>query len=119
MARALISMQIVISWLVRSLIANKGPPLVERRAPPTKRGYFFPIRRFGISSSVWPSQFHLQAPEHLQGAGLVGHVFLRDLSLGEIPCRWNRPLFLLRIAQTMPDLGQCGAIARPLGAGGT
>src|SRR5262249_31271256 len=42
------------------------------------------------------------------------------------PCRWNRPLFRLRTAQTMPYLGQCGAIAtggdmphRPLGAGGT
>jgi hypothetical protein len=27
------------------------------------------------------------------------------------PCRWNRPLFRLRIGQTMPYLGQCGAIA--------
>ena len=44
MARALISMQIVISWLVRSLIANTGPPLVERRAPPTKGRYFLPDR---------------------------------------------------------------------------
>ena len=29
----------------------------------------------------------------------------------EFPCRWNRPLFRLRTAQTMPYLGQCGAIA--------
>src|SRR6516162_4430719 len=36
------------------------------------------------NSSRATPQFHLRAPEHLQGAGLVGHVFLRDLSLGEI-----------------------------------
>jgi hypothetical protein len=35
----------------------------------------------------------------------------RDLSLGEISVSLERPLFRLRIAQTMPYLGQCGAIA--------
>src|SRR5262249_4787285 len=44
MARAPISMQIVINRLLRSLITNKGPPLVERRAPPTKGRYFLPDR---------------------------------------------------------------------------
>src|SRR5262249_13044796 len=39
MARAPISMQIVISWLVRSLIANEGPPL--ETASPTDREVFF------------------------------------------------------------------------------
>src|SRR5262247_1285959 len=49
-----------------------------------------------------------------------------DCHWARFPCRWNRPLFRLRTAQTMPYLGQCGAIAtggdmphRPLGAGGT
>src|SRR5262249_57044252 len=37
MTRALANIQIVINRLLRSLCITKGPPLVERRAPPTKR----------------------------------------------------------------------------------
>src|SRR6516165_4444553 len=36
MTRALANIQIVINRLLRSLCITKGPPLVERRAPPTK-----------------------------------------------------------------------------------
>ena len=37
MTRALANIQIVINRLLRSLCITNGPPLVERRAPPTKR----------------------------------------------------------------------------------
>src|SRR5262245_26108815 len=51
MTRALANIQIVINRLLRSLCITKGPPLVERRAPPTK-GNIYSIARMGTSEPV-------------------------------------------------------------------
>src|SRR5215472_13935293 len=51
MTRALANIQIVINRLLRSLCITKGPPLVERRAPPTK-GNIYSIARMGTSDPV-------------------------------------------------------------------
>src|SRR5262245_11282410 len=80
--------------------------------------------RLGIQSGH--PQFHLRAPEHLQGAGLVGHVFLRDLSLGEISVSLEpstlRPPDCANNALFRSMWRHCDGrryADRPLGAGGT
>ena len=58
--------------------------LVHRRTSiwkPSCLNCFVAGARYGCVHQSGHPQFHLRAPEHLQGAGLVGHVFLRDLEI--------------------------------------